>query len=245
MGSSCFEGLLAGQIIKGDYEKLVSFYEANHPFLANFRLNSAGGDVDEAIKIGQLFRKYLITAWAPIGIPPIPPFLWKVCSGQGCTCASACALIWFGAVERHGAVGLHRPRTDDPAFKALSPADASVVFRRMLDRVTRYLEDMEAPRPMIEAMVATSSAEIRWVDSEKDGGLKRPPSIAEWEDASCGSFTAEENSTYLELMGAMGSKKQLTQQEELLYKLLSERSSKKDQCDYVLRSSHRDQLLPP
>jgi hypothetical protein len=245
MDSSCFEGLLAGQIVKGDYDKLVNFYKANHPFLANFRLNSAGGDVDEAIRIGQLFRRYLITAWAPIRAPPAPPFLLKVCSGQGCVCASACALIWFGAVERHGSIGLHRPRTDDPAFKALSPADASALFRRMLDGVTRYLEGMEVPRPIIEAMVATSSAEIRWVDSEEDSTFKRPPSIAEWEDASCGSFTAEENNTYLGLMGATGSNKQLTQQEALLYKLLSERAIKKDQCDYVLMSTHRDQLLPP
>jgi hypothetical protein len=43
---------------------------------------------------------------------------------------------------------------------------------------------MEAPRPVIDEMLATSSSEIRWVNAIADG-LSRPPSYAEWEDASC------------------------------------------------------------
>lgn len=199
------------------------------------RLNSTGGSVDEAIKIGRLFRKYLITAWAPIGVPPNVPALWKVCSGQNCTCASACSLIWFGAVHRNGSVGLHRPRTDDPTFRALSPAEASVVYRQMLDRVARYLEEMEAPKSMIDAMVATGSAEMRWVDASEEG-FERPPSIAEWEDASCGSITVQENSTFLQLMGALAAKKPLTQQEQLAYKLLLERTNiRADEQEVAMR----------
>jgi len=66
----------------------------------------------------------------------------------------------------------------------------------MLDSVARYLDEMEAPKSMIDAMVATGSAEIRWVDSSGDG-LVRPPSIAEWEDASCGTFVDQEDKTML------------------------------------------------
>jgi hypothetical protein len=50
---------------------------------------------------------------------------------------------------------------------------------------------MEVPKQMIESMVATGSSEIRWVNSVDDK-IGRPPSIAEWEDASCGSFTDQE-----------------------------------------------------
>jgi hypothetical protein len=244
--ATCFEALLTGQIVDGDYSKLVTFYRAYHPFLTQFRLNSPGGDVDEAIKIGKLFRKNLIIAWAPIRFSPSTQSLWRVCDGQDCMCASACALIWFGATERHGAVGLHRPRTDDQAFKALSPDEASIVYRQMLNSVTHYLEEMEAPRPMIDAMVATGSAEIRWVDASEDE-LERPPSIAEWEDASCGSFTTQENDTYLRLMMRMGpaAPKKPTQEEQLLYKLLSERAQKKFTCITFLVDKHRDHLLPP
>ena len=199
LGTSCATGVLRGAIVQGDYEKLVRFYRANHPFLSNFLLISPGGSVDAAINIGRFFRKYLIEAFAPVPVPGglrERPWLnangqivnW--CSGRECICASACALIWFGAVEREGEVGLHRPTTDDPAFRALPPAAASNVYRKMLGSITAYLDEMEVPKPMIEAMVGTSSSEIRTVDS--DDGLRRSPSIAEWEDASCGSFTNEE-----------------------------------------------------
>jgi hypothetical protein len=87
----------------------------------------------------------------------------NLCRGQECICASACALMWFGAVERLGEVGLHRPSTEDPAFKALPPAEASTTYRRILSSIISYLDEMEVPKPMIDAMVSTSSSEIRWV----------------------------------------------------------------------------------
>ena len=56
---------------------------------------------------------------------------------------------------------------------------------------------MEAPRSLIDAMVATGSSEIYWADAEEslvpaERQLRNPPSWREWVDASCGSFTAEE-----------------------------------------------------
>lgn len=68
IGVSCHEGLLTGRIVKGDYETFVSFFKSNHPFLTDFRLNSPGGSVDEATKIGRFFRKHLMTVWAPIDL---------------------------------------------------------------------------------------------------------------------------------------------------------------------------------
>jgi hypothetical protein len=253
-GSTCADGFLSGLISKGDYERVVRFYRANHPFLRAFRLNSPGGDVVEAIKIGTLFRKYLLETWAPIreSVYGVSVLVGRggrsmneqggiLCQGQGCVCASACALIWFGGVERHGSVGLHRPRIEDLAFKSLAPADASAVYRRVLDNIALYLDEMEAPKPIIESTMATGSAEIRWVDSSKDG-LERPPSIAEWEDASCGSSTASEEETYLNLM-AKGS--QRSQQEQLLFRLLNEKSQEKSRCRYALISGQRDRLALP
>lgn len=76
---------------------------------------------------------------------------------------------------------MHRPRTEDPRFKAMAPAEASVAYKGILDDISRHLEEMEAPRAAIDAMVATSSSEIRWVDYDRDG-LERSPSIAEWTD---------------------------------------------------------------
>jgi hypothetical protein len=248
LGTSCFTGVLRGTIVKGDDEKLVRFYRANHPFLASFLLISPGGNVDAAINIGRLFRKYLIEAFAPENVGNVRERPWLDangqmviwCSGRECVCASACALIWFGAVEREGEVGLHRPSTQDPAFKALSPAEASTMYRRILGSITGYLDEMEAPRPMVDAMVGTGSSEIRWVDSDTDG-LRRPPSIAEWEDASCSSFTSEERNAY----NRLAVKTIRSSQEQQFLKLLAGKLSKDGQCRLFLLDTHRDRLASP
>ena len=194
----CYYGLIRGVIASNDYEKVLGFYRSNHPHLFGFHLISSGGDVDEAIKIGRLLRKYLIFANAPrrgpdghFTLDALDESGSTLCRGSKCICASACALIWFGGVKRLGIVGLHRPRINDPAFKALAPSEASAVYRRMLDSVTRYLDEMEVPNPLIDSMVATGSAEIEWVDSKR--AFMRPPSFAEWFDASCRRSTRQES----------------------------------------------------
>ena len=187
----CFIALLSGQISKGDYEKTVTFLRASYSSLGAFGLVSPGGDVDEALQIGRLFRKYSISTVAALQLGDGSSVLnltgTPECLGHDCgTCASACALIWFGGVDRMGTVGLHRPRINDPMFRRLSPADASNVYRQVVGRIAAYLDEMEVPRPIIELMITTGSDEIRRVDFMNDGS-DRPPSIAEWEDLSCGS----------------------------------------------------------
>src|SRR5258706_2743716 len=133
----CLAALLSARIVKGDYEKVAAMYAREHPHLLYLFLQSPGGDVEEAIKIGRLVRKYLITAAAPSFMDPpagafaalLPDysvlnsfFGARICSGSSCICASACALIWFGAPQREDTVRLHRPYIANPRFKDLSPA---------------------------------------------------------------------------------------------------------------------------
>lgn len=102
---SCLTAVLSGPIIQGDDERFVRFYRANHPFLLEVLLISPGGNVEAAINIGRLFRKFLITAGAPF--LEVHSGLRKLfaqsngqtvdlCNGNACTCASACALICDG-----------------------------------------------------------------------------------------------------------------------------------------------------
>jgi hypothetical protein len=244
--STCSAGFISGPIERGDYEKARTLYRENHPFLAWFTLASPGGDVAEAIKIGRLFRKYLITASAPIRIPvpgggeTFAAISDEVeCESGRCICASACALIWFGAVNRHGSVGLHRPRTDDPAFKALGPTAGADAYRRVLNSIRQYMDEMEVPKPMIEAMVATSSADIKWVD---DDDLRRPPSLAEWEDATCGSFSIKDEKLLSDLRAKRSN---LNPREQNLRDQLQNRQSQWGRCQIELLSSNRDKLSAP
>jgi hypothetical protein len=139
----------------------------------------------EAINIGSLFRKYLITTYVRrsskladgSASDPATPNGYEVC-------ASACALTWLGGVERIGTVGLHRPRISDPDFANSPPEEAMTSYRKLLSAMEAYLVKIEVPRPVIDTVLATSSSEINWVDAITDH-LSRPPSYAEWEDASC------------------------------------------------------------
>jgi len=244
--STCASGLVTGPIESGDYEKVRALYRDNHPFLSSFTLASPGGNVLEALKIGRLFRKYLMTAFAPVRVASADGRERFVMPGEPqcdkarCICASACALIWFGAVDHWGTIGLHRPHTDDPSFKNLEPPAAAELYRRMLDDIRSYLDEMEVPKPMIEAMVATGSADIKWVTV--GSGLSRPPSFAEWEDASCGTFSAEERNLLSRLIGRRAD---LNQKERKLGDQLHDKQSKWLQCRIELLSSRRDKLPPP
>lgn len=258
----CSRGFLNGEIMRGDFDKVTNFYRRNHPLVNSFDLVSIGGDVDDAIKIGRLFRRYLIYTSAPggrhfygmpaIGTPGEPFF----CKGTECICASACALVWLGGVHRSGEVGLHRPRTDDPEFKTLPPDTAIAIYRRSLDEIQAYLKAMEVPAPIIDEMVATGSSEIRWVEVEPDddnGNLARPPSFAEWEDATCGPFTLQEVHTITNLRtketgpapAFTTNEALLTPDEAMLLRLLEEKQSKYLRCQLELRDSRVAQLAPP
>jgi hypothetical protein len=65
-------------------------------------------------------------------------------------------------------------------------AEATGTYRRILRDVTAYAAEMEIPQSIVEAMVGTSSGDMRWVNHYDRSGIDRPPSIAEWVDATCG-----------------------------------------------------------
>jgi hypothetical protein len=93
---------------------------------------------------------------------------------------------------------------------------------------------------MIEAMVATSSADIKWVDADND--LRRPPSLAEWEDATCGSFSIKEENLLSDLRAKRSN---LTPREQNIRDQLQNRQSQWRRCQIELLSSNRDKLAAP
>jgi hypothetical protein len=225
----CKAGLLNGTIDKGDYEKMARFLRAHHPNLNEFYLISSGGDVIEALRIAHLFRKYLITTFSPIHYADGTTSTVFACRGNCGYCASACALIWFGGVERWGTVGLHRPSVVDPAFRSSAYRDAAAtVYREMLAVIAGYLKDMEVPNSIIDTMFETASSDLRWVESVGDP-LERPPSIAEWEDASCPGDTIQ---NMYRKFGEPSKQQRLD-------------GNNKGNCDARLMNEHRSRLAPP
>jgi hypothetical protein len=250
---SCREALFRGEIVKGDYKKVVSLYAINHPHLYRFALQSAGGDLEEAMKIGRLFRRYLISAEAPFGRGDSAALrsageAKEVCQGPSCVCASACALIWYGATTRSGTVGLHRPHFTGTGFAQLTPADAEAAYKPLLANLTRYLEEMEAPKSSIEAMIATSSAEVRWIENVN---LENSPSFAEWIQAACGYLakpTAEEMSLDLDLHtrdSKRDPERQLSEPERSRLSLLDQKIKARRECEGTLIAENRAKLPSP
>jgi len=239
----CRRGFIRGSIARGDYDKVREFYARHHPYLTTFFLVSSGGDLEEALKIGLLFRKYLIEARAPIkfhdGEFYLPHAEHVTCNDAKCMCVSACALVWFGAVTRAGVVGLHRPRNENASFKALPPDKAFVIYKQMFDTIAHYLHEVEAPQAIVDAVAVTGSADIHWADAHD--GLARAPSFAEWVDASCGRMSSREHDIMLELQ----EKTKLSEGERDLLKTLLEQSNGRESCQRFLVSSSRERLARP
>lgn len=250
---SCSLAYFWGTITVGDSEKFKRLLSQKRPFLRGVRLNSPGGDVTEAMKIGRLLRRYLIQVWAPDyfpgdGLPSLLTFgsegkLAYLCKGETCTCASACALTWFGGIQRNGRVGLHRPRPSDLAsFSQLSPEEASKRYIRQTSEIRTYLAEMEAPANVIEAILSTSSSEIISISNE---GVERSPSFAEWQDAACGYNIKPPNSVFSLYDKKFGQGLPLESEEEKVLREYELKTSERNKCLEKQRYNAVDRLPAP
>jgi len=241
--NGCRTALLRGRIRQGDFEAVKRFLRENHPSLNKLQLfSSPGGDAFEAMKIGRMLRTQLIRVEGPHRLTDggwTGPNL-ETCTGFSCVCVSACALIFFGSVDRFGDVGIHRPRITDPEYASLNPNEASTRYRAVISEITRYLDEMEIPQPIRDTMLSTSSEDIKWVETEKHD-LKRPRSVSEWLRASCKEITPEEESVYNYLV----DKQVGTKSEIMLYRLLKQKHYKQFSCEIDLIEDHRSRLPPP
>lgn len=75
--------LFNGPIEQGDFDKVKRAFRRNG-YLTEVRLHSPGGNVAEALKIGQFIRTNLIATFVP----------------KGAECLSACPLILIGGIVR-------------------------------------------------------------------------------------------------------------------------------------------------
>jgi hypothetical protein len=211
--TTCVGILIKGKIETGDAAKFLELLGPNYPFVKKVFLWSPGGYVAEAMRIGRIIRKNMLTTWAPVEVGDDPvgngllvdptdhqvPVARYLCQGTGCNCASACFLIWAAGVQRWGnALGLHRPTTSSTDFTDLPPDQASAAYRQWLSVIETYLSEMEIPRRYIEKLTDTSSNTISWVGWKDAFAMTEPPSIREWLLASCGGLSGEELDIWIE-----------------------------------------------
>lgn len=152
-GSPCY--LVRGEITRADLDSVKKIaaqaLNAKAPIRPLFYLDSAGGDIDAAMAIGRELRR--ISAEVIVEEK----------------CFSACVLLMAGAVKRsvfsYSKVGIHRPysrRTDERSYAAIQKEQD-----QLRERVRLFLEKMNLPSALYDAMLLVPPNEIR-ILSESD-----------------------------------------------------------------------------
>ena len=75
--------------------------------------------------------------------------------------------------------------------------------------------------------------------------LRRPPSIAEWQDMSCDSLSAEEEAVWTQLGTKRVNERNLSEQESRFARHLDEKFESVIKCQLSLMSNQRRRLPPP
>ena len=156
---------LDGEIRIGDANKFIKAFsqtkekliklKKNHSESFDLYLNSQGGSVEEAMKIGYFVRKELV----------------KTHIGFNKRCYSACVLVMVAGVDRssYGEVGIHRPY-----FSDLVPDQSLVDIRKQTDilneNIKNYFKDMDIPVSLLDKMKSIPSNDIK-ILSEEDNKL--------------------------------------------------------------------------
>jgi len=187
-----------GSIATGDFDAIVaaskSLLRRGHPLW--IRINSRGGNLAEAMKIGRFVRQTL-AAVVVEGADATP---------EPRRCYSACALILIGAADRHlihaPMVGIHRPYFADAVYAALSPEQARVTYARLEREVRDYLADMGAPGRFVDEMFRTPSTSMRLMTDDEFHVMfaSEEPFLEEWLISRCGALDAKESCKRAQLL---------------------------------------------
>ena len=167
---------IEGEIVPGDYDRLIEIIKYIGQPPINYILNSRGGDVMEAIKIGTMIRD----TYTPVSVP------------DNAVCASACFFILVGSPNRSiwyaTHIGIHRPYFNKLYFSSLSASEAENKYRKLQATVKNYLLNMGVPQSFTDMMYTISSDDVNWISAanfeEKIG--KMSPFYEELLISKCG-----------------------------------------------------------
>jgi hypothetical protein len=118
-------------------------------------MSSPGGDVDQAVIMGEIIRSRGLTT--AVGVVDASGAL------RPSYCASACVLVYAGGKNRYGVegsmLGVHRFVTSSPGRDPVAEA------QRTTGMVLSYMTRMGVSSAVVEAMSATS--DVRWLGARE------------------------------------------------------------------------------
>ena len=143
-GPGIYVILFDGPIQDGDYQKLRKLYEKLGKPPTEIALNSLGGSVEEAMRIGDFIEKENISA-------TVPQY-----------CASSCVLILAGGKYKtvNGRIGIHRPYLTDTSIK---PSEISTLFPKLKESIKLYFERKGVSPQLSDDMFSIPPEQVKWL----------------------------------------------------------------------------------
>ncbi|MDA3904150.1 MAG: hypothetical protein PF441_11965 [Desulfuromusa sp.] len=155
-------------------------------------LNSGGGSLEEAIKIGQSTRKMALKT--------------SVADTDGAVCSSACFFVWVAGIKRSvparddpKCLGIHRVYFKPDHYKGLSSRRAEQVYSEAQNTAVAYLLEMGVPIDIANKSFRIPSNEVYFLNQNEVSDLEGiVPYFEELLIARCGSYSKQEEKDYLD-----------------------------------------------
>lgn len=143
-------------------------------------LNSDGGSLREALRIGRAIRAVGMTT---------------VVAGR---CHSACAFLYFAGVERWnaGTIGLHRPYFS-PSAKGATKRDVATAMSTIKRELEAYFDEMGLERSLLDFILRIGPDGIETYESPSRPVADTDPAYEEWFRLNCRQRQDERRRAYL------------------------------------------------
>ena len=177
--------LIEGEITAGDFERFQG-QVLKRQNIDPVWLASPGGDVIEAMKIGELVRELKLSVWAPSKNGLLFP---RLGSALNSVCASACFYIYAAGVQRRGEViGVHRPYFSPTTLSKLSLNEAANAQAVAIELSKSFLTKAGVPTSILDKLGAIASDKVAWLADDELARLSGfIPEFDEWFRAKCAS----------------------------------------------------------
>jgi hypothetical protein len=168
---------ISGTITTGDSARVQMLLASADKW--KIEIDSPGGDVYEAMRLGRLLRAHRGS------VEVIGPQRDDFPTSGGC--ASACVLVFAGAVtrrpglwfDRQGNYGHSRLLIHRPYFQVAAPASAGAEWHTLASDVRAYLAEMNVPARLADMMMAIPPEEARELTLEERAEFFPPDDPAE------------------------------------------------------------------